>query len=269
VDLISIILLGIVQGITEWMPISSKTQVTFIYLSFLSGSPSSVLPILLYSHLGTLFAASLYFRKDIHNIVNEISSSPFRYKTYAQGEVGFLFFAVFFTGIVGLPILYLEKTAFSSLNGATIILLMGGGLILTGLLLLSQKRMKPRRSNSVNWIDGIFTGILQGFSTVPGVSRTGTTSTALIWRSFDSESAFRLSFLLSIPTVLMAEVVFYLNSALDNLPVREGIALLISSFLFGYLFLDIILSLVRKINVAYLAIILGVIYIISAFFRVG
>ncbi|VVB72430.1 Undecaprenyl-diphosphatase [uncultured archaeon] len=71
-DLFSIIVLGLVQGITEWIPISSKTQVTLVYLQFLGGSPSQVIPILLYSHLGTLFAASLYFRYEIKPILGTI-----------------------------------------------------------------------------------------------------------------------------------------------------------------------------------------------------
>jgi undecaprenyl-diphosphatase len=146
---------------------------------------------------------------------------------------------------------------------------MGIGLILTGLLLFSQKKLQFRRSENVDWKDGVFTGLLQGLSTLPGVSRAGTTSTALIWRSFDSESAFQLSFLLSIPSVVMAEILFNLFSQTGNLPVMDGISLTISSFIFGYLSLDIILSLVKRINIAYLAMLLGALIIIVAYFQYG
>lgn len=266
-DLFSIIVLGIVQGITEWIPISSKTQVTLIYLQFLGGSPSLVVPILLYSHLGTLFAATLYFRKEVLEILARILSGPFDYEGYTNGKTGFLLSAVFFTGVVGIPILYLEKTIFPSLNGSSIFVLMGIGLILTGLLLFSQKSLKLRTTESVDWRDGVFTGLLQGLSTLPGVSRAGTTSTALIWCSFDSESAFHLSFLLSIPSVIMAEIVFYLGSQTGGLPVRDGIALMVSSFIFGYLSLDLILYFVKRINIAYLTILLGTLIIAMAYFQ--
>jgi undecaprenyl-diphosphatase len=146
---------------------------------------------------------------------------------------------------------------------------MGIGLILTGLLLFSQKKMQFRRSESVDWKDGVFTGLLQGLSALPGVSRAGTTSTALIWRSFDSESAFQLSFLLSIPSVVMVEILFNLFSQAGNLPVMDGISLTFSSFIFGYLSLDITLYFVKRINIAYLAMLLGALIIIVAYFQYG
>lgn len=268
-DLFSIIILGLVQGITEWVPISSKTQVALVYLKFLGGSPSLVVPVLLYVHLGTLLAASIYFRTEIQEILKSILSKPFNYKTYTIGKTGFIITALFFTGFVGLPILYVEKTILPNLDGTSTFLLMGIGLVLTGLLLMSQKRLQLRRFESVSWKDGIFAGLLQGLSTLPGVSRAGTTSTALIWRSFDSESAFHLSFLLSIPSVVMAEIVFYLGSQTGNLPTMDGIYLAISSFVFGYLSLDIILRFVKRVNVAYLAMLLGVLIIIVALFKYG
>lgn len=268
-DLFSIIVLGLVQGITEWIPISSKTQVTLVYLRFLGGSPSLVIPILLYVHLGTLFAAIICFRKEIQEISGAVLSNSFNRRTYIDGKTGFLITALFFTGLVGLPILYAEKTVLPNLNGTSIFLIMGLGLILTGLLLLSQKKLQPRRSESVGWKDGIFTGFLQGLSTLPGVSRAGTTSTALIWRSFDSESAFHLSFLLSIPSVAMAEIVFYLGSQTGNLPTADGVSLAISSFFFGYLSLGTILHFVKRINIAYLAMLLGILIIIVAYLQYG
>ena len=72
-------------------------------------------------------------------------------------------------------------TTLPCLNGSSIFVLMGIGLILTGFLLFSQKKMQFRRSESVYWKDGVFTGLLQILSTLPGISRAGTTSTALIW----------------------------------------------------------------------------------------
>jgi undecaprenyl-diphosphatase len=268
-DFFSIILLGLVQGITEWIPISSKTQVTLVYLHFLGGSPSLVIPILLYSHLGTLFAASIYFRKELKAIIEVILSNPFNYRTYTLGKTGFIINALLFTGLVGLPILYLEKTILPSLNGTSIFVLMGIGLIITGIMLFSQRRPKFRRSECVDWKDGIFTGLLQGLSTLPGVSRAGTTSTALIWRSFDSESAFQLSFLLSIPSVVMAEILFYIFSPIGNLPFTDGISLVISSFIFGYLSLDFILYFVKRINIAYLTMLLGLLILIVAYLQYG
>lgn len=170
---------------------------------------------------------------------------------------------------MGFPILYLEKKMLPSLNGAGLYLLMGAGLIFTGILLLTQKKRHYRKQESVGFVDGVLTGLMQGLSTLPGVSRSGTTSTALIWRSFDSESAFNLSFLLSIPTVAVTEVVLNLGEMSGNLPLTDGIGLAAVSFVFGYLTLDAILRLVKKINLAYLTFILGALIIAVAYFNAG
>src|SRR5271157_1202494 len=118
---------------------------------------------------------------------------------------------------------------------------MGLGLLVTGFLLLRQKGSNTRKAESAGWKDGIFTGLLQGLSILPGVSRAGTSTSGLIWRGFDSQSSFNLSFLLSIPTVIFAEMIFYIGGSLASFPVSDGILLAASSFVFGYLTLDIIL----------------------------
>ena len=79
-DLFSMIILGLVQGITEWIPISSKTQDTFVYLKFLNGDPNMVVPILLYLHLGTVIAAAIYFRKEIMELVAGFVKKPADWK---------------------------------------------------------------------------------------------------------------------------------------------------------------------------------------------
>jgi undecaprenyl-diphosphatase len=84
----------------------------------------------------------------------------------------------------------------------------------------------------------------------------------LIWRGFDSGSSFYLSFLLSIPTVIVAEILFtYGFTGLSGLPVAEGITLLLASFIVGFLMLDSLLRIVQKINLAYVVLLLGAVII--------
>jgi undecaprenyl-diphosphatase len=268
-DWFSIVVLGLVQGVTEWVPISSKTQDTFVYLRFLGGSPELVVPILLYLHLGTLLAAAIYFRKELGRIIQEIAGKPMKTKTYTEGRNGYLLSALFFTGLVGLPILYAEKKLLPAINGAGLYFLMGAGLIATGAMLLTQRRMKSRHAGEVGLADGAVTGIMQGLSTIPGISRSGTTSTALIWRGFDSEGAFNLSFLLSIPTVALTEVLFYVAEGGMKLPLADGVALAAASFVFGYVTLDAVLRAVKKANLGVLSIALGAVIIFSALTNAG
>ena len=118
-------------------------------------------------------------------------------------------------------------------------------------------------------MDGVFTGLMQGLSTLPGVSRAGTSATALIWRKFDPESAFDLSFLLSIPTVALTEVVFYLGKAAGHISVADGAGLTLFSCAFGYMALDVMLRLVKRINIAHLTLVLGIVMMASAAFNAG
>ncbi|HTY52967.1 MAG TPA: undecaprenyl-diphosphate phosphatase [Methanomicrobiales archaeon] len=262
-DLFSILVLGLVQGITEWIPISSKTQDTLVYLSFLHGNLNLVVPILLYLHLGTVLSAALYFRGELRSIVGQLLRGPGEIRARFRGETGFLVTALLFTGLMGIPLLILEKESLGGLNASLLFIGMGAGLLITGVLLLLQKRSAIRQREQVTWKDGVLTGLLQGLSVLPGVSRAGTSTTGLIWRGFDGESSFHLSFLLGIPTVVLAELIFYINGSLLALPVADGILLTAVSFLVGYVTIDLILKIVRRVNLAYLALALGL-FIIGA-----
>jgi undecaprenyl-diphosphatase len=260
-DTINILFLGLVQGVTEWVPISSKTQVSLAWLKLLGGDPGLLVPILLYVHLGTLLAAIIYFRRELLEIASSVLSKPLAKSTYAEGKTGFLITSLFLTGAVGLPLLFIERELFPTLDTGVIFALMGAGLLLTGLLLLSQKKARERKRESVAWKDGILTGIMQGLSVLPGVSRSGASATGLVWRGFCAEDSFYLSFLLSIPTVICAELAFYVGGGLSSFPIADGILLAAASFAFGYLAIGFLLKLLRKVSAAYLALAMGAVMI--------
>jgi undecaprenyl-diphosphatase len=258
-----LLILGAVQGITEWIPVSSKTQVTFVYLKIFHGDPTLVIPILMYVHLGTVIAATIYFRKELLDIIKEIADHPGDLRRHSGGKVGFLFTALLLTGIVGIPLLLLEKWYLPTLDAGLLYAVMGFGLIVTGILLLTHKRGNTREVKEVNWKDGVLTGLLQGLATLPGISRSGTSTTGLIWRGFDSGSSFYLSFLLSIPTVILAEILLSYGSAgMKGLPAADGLILLLTSLVIGYLTLDGLLRVVKRINIAYLVLVLGILIVI-------
>jgi undecaprenyl pyrophosphate phosphatase UppP len=182
------------------------------------------------------------------------------------GDLPFLLF----TGLVGIPLLLAEKHFFPTLDAGILYALMGAGLIVTGILLLSHKGGNTREIRDVGWKDGILTGMLQGLSTLPGISRSGTSTTGLIWRGFDSGSSFYLSFLLSIPTVVLAEILLsYGSTGMNGLPVADGIILLLTSLGFGYLTLDVLLNVVKRVNIAYLVLALGILIIAVGLTGVG
>jgi undecaprenyl-diphosphatase len=97
-NLFQLLLLGVVQGLIEWIPISSKTQVTFVYLKLFQGDPQLIVPILFYAHLGTVIAAILYFRRELSDIILEIFSKPLDFRYHLNGKAGFLFVSLLCTG---------------------------------------------------------------------------------------------------------------------------------------------------------------------------
>jgi undecaprenyl-diphosphatase len=164
----------------------------------------------------------------------------------------------------------IEKFVLPILDASALFSIMGAGLIATGFMLTAQRKDRWRSHASAGWKDGVLTGILQGLSALPGVSRAGATTTALVWRGFDAKSAFHLSFLLSIPTVFFTELVFWLaDSSIPAFPVSEGLAAAASSFAFGYLTIDALTKIAQRINVASLAFIFGIMMLAFGLFGLG
>jgi len=269
-DLFQIAIIGIVQAVTEWLPLSSKTMDTIVYTQFFGGETSSVLSVLLYLHFGTMIAAAIYFRKEIFGLAAKLFAERKNVGGLANGKIGFLFSSLALTALVGFPILLAEKFILPNLDGATLYIIMGIGLIVTGFMLTAQHKNRWRSHESSGWKDGILTGALQGLAALPGISRAGATTTALVWRGFDAESAFHLSFLLSIPTVFCTEVVFWLaQGGISAIPFAEGAALSLSSFFFGYLTIGALTQIAHRINVASLAFVFGIIMLLFGLFGLG
>jgi undecaprenyl-diphosphatase len=269
-DIISIIILGFVQAVTEWLPLSSKTMDTIVYTQFFRGDNATVLPLLLYLHIGTMVAAAIFFRKEIFQLAAKLFTERKNIRRHADSKIGFLVTALAFTGIVGLPILLAEKYVLPNLDAGALFSVMGAGMIATGFMLTVQRKSRWRNYETASWKDGVLTGVLQGLAALPGVSRAGATTTALVWRGFDAESAFHLSFLLSIPTVFCTEVVFWLaQGGISTIPIPEGLLLAVSSFIFGYLTISVLTKVAHKINVASLAFLFGIMMLAFGLFGLG
>jgi len=269
-DIFQMIVLGLIQAISEWVPLSSKTMDAIAYLQFFGGEPGKLVSVLLFLHLGTLVAATIYLRKEIADVARRFLASPTNIAVQSRSEAGFLIAALAMTGVVGVPLLAIEYYLLPNLNGGIVLSIVGAGLVVTGFLLSTQHKHKWRTSESATWKDGILVGLMQGISTLPGVSRAGTTTTALIWKGFDAENSFRLSFLLSIPTVFCAEVLLWaFQGGVSAIPLEEGLMLAASSFVFGYLTIGALLRIAQRINVASLAFVFGIIMLVAGLMGTG
>lgn len=219
------VLLGIIQGIFEWIPISSEGVVALI--SQFLVREINPLEIALFLHLGTFFAVLVYFKKDWLEILRGKNFKLLR----------FLITATVVSGIVGFPLFNAVK---NMAIGNNLMLMTGFGLLLTAYF------HKNKRLFEINFEKlAVAAGILQGLAVIPGFSRSGSTIFGLSLGKLNPEEVLKISYLMSAPVSLAAAgYLFFKNPLL----VSEGWPALIFSFLVGLLSLQILIKFVAKIN---------------------
>jgi undecaprenyl-diphosphatase len=190
------ILLGLVQGISEWLPISSKTQVLFASTLLFSLPLAVAYAFGLFMEIGSIGSALVYFRRDIRSLFND------------RKLLVYLIVVTVVTGIVGAPLYYLaDKVLSTSLYnvGIPMVLL---GLVLIGIgFYIRYSRAKPWVAIGLNEMkvkNYVLIGIAQGIAALPGVSRSGMTVSTMLIMGVKPEQAFRLSYLAYIPASLGA-----------------------------------------------------------------
>lgn len=255
-------IIGFLQGIFEWLPVSSEGVVTLTMTGLFGKSGLSSVNVAIWLHLGTMLAALLYFRQDFKKIILGLPDYLMRKKYQESKErklISFLILTTLITGAIGGAI-YLYGLQNLAHYPKLLTGLMGIALLGTGLLRFYSSSQE-RKTKSLNYKDSVFTGVLQSLSVLPGVSRSGSTVFALFYREFDAKEAFRLSFLLSVPAVLIANIGIQLFSEIQ-ITASLLFATLIS-FLVGYLTIDLILKIAKKTEVAYLCFALAILAFLS------
>ncbi|MDS0259794.1 undecaprenyl-diphosphate phosphatase [Haloarcula sp. S1CR25-12] len=241
------ILLGVLQGVLEWLPVSSEGGVALASTALSGFDPDDATRLALFLHAGTAVAAVAYYRGEVRDIlrsVRELSRRPFADET---ADLSFLFVATAATGLTGLPAYLVLDAAVSGLEGGLFVALVGGLLVLTGLVQRFAAALSLGDRDRPDWVDAVFVGLLQGVAILPGVSRSGTTVSALLLRGHEGESSLRLSFLLSIPAALGANVLVLVDDGVPALdPLDAAVALAVSAVV-GYLTVGALVQLVRRV----------------------
>lgn len=189
-DLIKAIILGVVQGLTEFLPISSSGHL--VIFQNLVGFKEVQLAFDTFLHFGTLIPIFIIFRKDIINILS--------FKRETRYLTLLILIGIIPTGLMGIYLGDFFESIFASVRIVAVMLLITGFI-----LYLVEKVANSRKSlDEMNWFNALIVGIAQGFAIVPGISRSGSTIAASLFQGLNREAAARYSFLVSIPVIFGA-----------------------------------------------------------------
>jgi len=244
-DFIQILVLALVQGLTEFLPVSSSAHL--ILVPIVTGWQDQGLAFDVAVHVGTLSAVVLYFRRELSKMsVSWLASVTGR----GLDQDARLAWAVLFGTIpVGLAGLLFKD--FIEENLRTAMVLAAATLVFALLLWWADARARGQRDEySLRWLDILFIGLAQALALIPGTSRSGATMTAGLFLGLSRQASARFSFLLSIPVIVLAgglETLDYLKEAsIDDMqPLMLGALL---SGLSAYFCIHYFLKLLEKIG---------------------
>ena len=243
------ILLGIIQGLTEFLPISSSGHLVIVPYLFNWHIPAEegfVFDVLV--QLGTLLAVIVYFRKDLFRIILGVINGLLHKKPFAEPDsrLGWLLVLATIPAIVaGLLFKDLVERAFASPVAAALFL-----LVTAAFLVIAERLGKRNRPlESVTWLDAIIAGLFQAVSLFPGISRSGSTITGGMLRGLDRPSAARFSFLMSVPVMIGAGVLAVkdlLQTANFSTQIPSLVVGFVAAAIVGYLAIHWLLAFLGK-----------------------
>jgi len=248
------ILLGVVQGLTEFLPISSSGHLVIFQNLLGFNEPEILFDICL--HVGTLLAVCAVYLREIIAILGTLLRLPAMLKSgggfrqlYAANEQVRISVLIIIgsipTAVIGLMFKEIADQLFSSIR------IVGVMLLITGSLLWFTRKLDPggRPLSAVKAKDALLIGLTQGLAILPGISRSGSTISVALYLGIDRTVAGRYSFLLSIPAILGALLVS-IDSGATQTSIPTAIILLgaVAATLTGYLALKLLLMLVHRGN---------------------
>lgn len=258
-EIIEAIVLGLIQGLTEFLPVSSSGHLVLFQNLFGIHEATQAFSILL--HVATLIAVFIYYWKDIWELI----CHPF------QRTTALLIAATIPTVVIAL----LFNDTFNAIFGAGKFI--GFNFIFTGLILLyaDSRRDGRKKIRNMSIFDSLIVGTMQGVAILPAVSRSGMTISTCLARGMDRENAARFSFLLSIPAILGGMVLtikdmltgeVVLTEALGTVPMIAGF---IAAAVSGYFAIRFMVNIIKNGKLKWFSVyvfILGAVLIVDQFF---
>jgi len=269
--MIEFIIIAILQGLFEWLPISSSGQVMIIAMNIFGIPPNKAFSLAIWLHLGTTIAVLVKFRTDFYKIGKSFFPSRFEINEIDIKNRNWLIIATIGTAIIALPLYFMFKyilaESYTPMQGDIITLIIAGLLIITGTILLIARKLYGTKS--IDEIskkdlrrDSFITGLMQGISILPGISRSGMTVSTILFEKYDQNNALKLSFLMAVPVSIasiLVDIFFGEGSVFGFLDPLTIIIVTLISFITGYLTMEILLRIANKVNFGYFCIVYGII----------
>ena len=252
-------LLGLLQGLTEWLPISSQGVVTAASVFLFDRDAADAVALALWLHVGTSLAAVLAFRREVAGIAREILRDPM----HPSPLLAFLAVGTVVSAAIGLPLLLLLDDL-SGAAGAGAMGVVGVLMVVTGAVQVRRPVTGTRDRTGLSLLDAVLTGAAQGLAALPGFSRSGLTVAVLLGRRVDRSEALVLSFLLGIPAGLAAALLAGLDSGV--LWTAEGALGAAVAFVVGLATIKVLLAAARRVNFGIFVVVVGLVVIGGAVF---
>lgn len=294
------LLLGFLQGMFEWLPVSSEGQLVIVIANLMQLNIEVATSLALFSHIGTAMVIIIYYRYEFSLIItssisylrNKMFNENITQDTYHQGVLlaKLLVIVSIFTLPTALISLLVFEGLVANLNQSfnisisdAITLLIGVLLIVTGLMLRLRKNSEVNLTDNskfedLPFVEAMFLGLLQGLAALPGLSRSGTTITyLLVGTKLNQNEALRGSFLVAVPVSLGAGLLQVVRGKvmLTTQGIMSGdgtqllmnysgvIILILSSFFFGYITLKVFLDVSKRVDFDKFMIIFGLIAVVA------
>ncbi len=265
--LIPALVAGVIEGIVEWLPVSSKTMIT-LYFAAVGLSVKSAYNLGLIANFGSFFAALYYFRREAWGVLKALAH-PFADEPNAR-LLRFLFIGTLATGVVGIPLYVAVQNTFSTVGGSIAMIIIGLLLLVTAFVARRKEQMMneatslQRPEKPVTTVSAIITGAMQGLAALPGMSRSGMTITPLLWMGYSGEEALRLSFMLDVLALLGAGVVPVVighggRAAVLQLGWGATLLMLLVAAIVSFLAINAVLNLAKRLRTSAVTLAIGVI----------
>lgn len=259
------IVLGAIQGIVEWLPLSSEGMTVLAQIHLFGASDlSRAVSLSLFLHLGTLLAAVVYFRRDIIRLARSL----FHWKEVDESTKAFVVFLVIVTiisGVFGFALLlsleYAEAVLTLSARGLTLLIALA--LLATSILLWTRREgFEKRTEKDLSFLHSLLVGVGQGLSVIPGLSRSGTTISILLLSRIEERDALRISFIASIPLVFAGAIYLAIDGVVVGVEVIVG---LIVAFVVGLGTIKLLMKIAKRIDFAAFVFVFSILMFIALF----